>query len=82
VHALVWDGRELRLDTAYATPQVDDATALVRVHLAGICATDLQMFQGYMGFQGIPGHEFVGEVRAGPAALIGQRRVYRMFPHS
>jgi len=75
VHALVWDGRELRLDTAYATPQADGATALVRVHLAGICATDLQIFQGYMGFQGVPGHEFVGEVRAGPAALLGQRVV-------
>ncbi len=42
MHALVWDGQQLRLDTAYATPQTDDAIALVRVHLAGICATDLQ----------------------------------------
>ena len=75
MQALVWDGRELRLDTAYATPQADDATALVRVHLAGICATDLQIFRGYMGFQGVPGHEFVGEVCAGPATLLGQRVV-------
>ena len=75
MHALVWDGQHLRLDTAYATPQANDATALVRVHLAGVCATDLQIFQGYMGFQGVPGHEFVGEVSAGPAALIGQRVV-------
>ena len=75
MHALVWDGRALRLDTAYAIPQADDASALVRVHLAGICATDLQIFQGYMGFQGIPGHEFVGAVSEGPAALLGQRVV-------
>jgi len=75
VHALVWDGQQLRLDTAYATPQADEATALVRVHLAGICATDLQIFQGYMGFQGVPGHEFVGEVSAGPATLLGTRVV-------
>ena len=75
MHALVWDGQHLRLDTAYATPQAGNATALVRVHLAGICATDLQIFQGYMGFQGVPGHEFVGEVCEGPAALIGQRVV-------
>src|SRR5262249_30717386 len=63
----------LRLDTAYATPPADSATALVRVHLAGICATDLQIFQGYMGLQGVPGHEFVGTVSEGPAALVGQR---------
>jgi threonine dehydrogenase-like Zn-dependent dehydrogenase len=75
VQALVWDGRELQLDTAHATSPADDATALVRVHLAGICATDLQIFQGYMGFQGIPGHEFVGEVCAGPATLLGKRVV-------
>lgn len=75
MHALVWDGQRLRLDTAYATPPIDDATALVRVHLAGICATDLQILQGYMSFQGIPGHEFVGEVSAGPATLLGTRVV-------
>ncbi len=28
-----------------------------------------------MGFQGVPGHEFVGEVYEGPANLIGQRVV-------
>jgi threonine dehydrogenase-like Zn-dependent dehydrogenase len=43
--------------------------------LAGICSTDLQIFQGYMGFTGVPGHEFVGEVTEGPAALLGQRVV-------
>jgi threonine dehydrogenase-like Zn-dependent dehydrogenase len=47
----------------------------VRVRLAGICSTDLQIFQGYMGFQGVPGHEWVGEVCAGPQAWIGQRVV-------
>jgi threonine dehydrogenase-like Zn-dependent dehydrogenase len=47
----------------------------VRVRLAGICATDLQIFQGYMDFQGVPGHEFVGEVCAGPSSLIGTRVV-------
>ena len=59
MHALLWDGQHLRLDPAYATPQLDDATALVRVHLAGICATDPQIFQGYMGFQGTPGHSMI-----------------------
>jgi threonine dehydrogenase-like Zn-dependent dehydrogenase len=36
--------------------------AVVKVHLAGICSTDLQIFKGYMGFKGVPGHEFVGTV--------------------
>jgi threonine dehydrogenase-like Zn-dependent dehydrogenase len=75
VQALFWDGQRLRLDTAYPTPPADETTAVVRVHLAGICATDLQILRGYMGFQGVPGHEFVGEVRAGPAALVGTRVV-------
>jgi threonine dehydrogenase-like Zn-dependent dehydrogenase len=49
--------------------------ALVRVRLAGICSTDLQIFKGYMDFRGVPGHECVGEVCAGPPALIGKRVV-------
>ncbi|MGB8991612.1 MAG: alcohol dehydrogenase catalytic domain-containing protein [Desulfobaccales bacterium] len=49
---------------------------LVRVHLAGICGTDLQVLKGYHNFQGVMGHEFVGEV-AGPAdsPWLGQRVV-------
>ncbi len=44
-------------------PATDDKpTALVKVHLAGICSTDLQILKGYMGFKGVPGHEFVGSV--------------------
>ncbi len=70
-----WNGQCLQLDPAYPMPQADNHTALVRVHLAGICSTDLQIFQGYMGFIGVPGHEFVGEVVEGPAAWIGQRVV-------
>ncbi|HEY8516970.1 MAG TPA: alcohol dehydrogenase catalytic domain-containing protein [Candidatus Binatia bacterium] len=50
-------------------------TALVRVHLAGICSTDLQILRGYMGFRGTLGHEFVGEVVEGPAELAGRRVV-------
>jgi threonine dehydrogenase-like Zn-dependent dehydrogenase len=70
-----WNGHHLQLETTYPTPHADDSIALVQVRLAGICATDLQIFQGYMSFQGVPGHEFVGEVIAGPATLIGQRVV-------
>ena len=34
----------------------------VRLRAAGICGTDLQILEGYAGFTGIPGHEFVGVV--------------------
>ena len=55
MQALVWDGQHLRLETTYPTPQADETTAVVRVRLAGMCATDLQILQGYMGFQGVLG---------------------------
>jgi threonine dehydrogenase-like Zn-dependent dehydrogenase len=51
---------------------------LVRVLTAGICGTDLQLLQGYAGFRGIPGHEFVGIVESAPPAdarWIGKRVV-------
>jgi threonine dehydrogenase-like Zn-dependent dehydrogenase len=32
----------------------------VRVLLAGVCSTDLEIVKGYMGFTGVLGHEFVG----------------------
>ncbi|MFG0335656.1 MAG: alcohol dehydrogenase catalytic domain-containing protein, partial [Maioricimonas sp. JB049] len=37
----------------------------VRVITAGICETDLQLIHGYMGFEGVLGHEFVGIAEAG-----------------
>src|SRR6202007_3299784 len=79
MRALYWDGRGLRFDSAYPTPGariedrgskiVSDAgpspTALVKVHLAGICSTDLKILNGYMSFTGVLGHEFVGSVSEG-----------------
>ncbi|MBI1346606.1 alcohol dehydrogenase catalytic domain-containing protein [bacterium] len=46
---------------------------LVRVLVVGICETDLQLIQGYMGFRGILGHEFVGVACSG--RWSGQRVV-------
>ena len=43
-------------------PKLRHGWALVRVRLAGICNTDVEILRGYHGFHGIPGHEFVGEV--------------------
>ena len=53
----------------------DSHTVLIKVHLAGICSTDLQIFKGYMSFLGVPGHEFVGSVTEGPKDLLGKRVV-------
>ena len=50
--------------------------ALVRVHLSGICNTDLEIARGYAGFKGTLGHEFVGVVEESPGgAMLGQRVV-------
>lgn len=37
---------------------------LVKILMAGICGTDLELLRGYAGFRGIPGHEFVGRVES------------------
>jgi len=75
MRALHWDGSQLQLREAYPEPPAQKNWVLVRVHLAGICSTDLQIFKGYMGFVGVPGHEFVGEVVAGALPLQGKRVV-------
>lgn len=73
--ALLWNGQKLSLERSYPEPSAKEKNALIRVHLAGICSTDLQIFKGYMGFTGVPGHEFVGTVINGPKELRGKRIV-------
>ena len=57
-------------------PEPGDGEVLVRVLMAGICGTDLQVLKGYHDFTGIMGHEFVGKV-GGPEASpwLGKRVV-------
>ena len=43
-------------------PRLRPGWALVRVRLAGICNTDIEILRGYHDFRGTLGHEFVGEV--------------------
>src|SRR5713101_9343448 len=43
-------------------PKLRPGWALVRVRMAGICNTDIEILRGYHNFRGTPGHEFVGEV--------------------
>ncbi len=83
MRALVYRETGLVLDRTYPTPAPFDGEALIRVLLAGICDTDLEITRGYMDFQGVLGHEFVGIVekvhelpgRTSQAYLIGQHVV-------
>jgi threonine dehydrogenase-like Zn-dependent dehydrogenase len=72
MQALFFDGHlELR---DVPRPEPAPIEALVRLRLAGICRTDLEVLRGYHDFRGIPGHEFVGEVVGPPeSTLLGQR---------
>lgn len=49
-----------------AEPVPARGEALIRIHLAGICGTDLELLKGYWKFRGVPGHEFVGQVVDAP----------------
>ncbi len=59
--AFIVQGRKLAVKKK-PLPKLRPGWALVRVRLAGICNTDLEILRGYHGFRGTPGHEFVGEV--------------------
>jgi alcohol dehydrogenase len=74
MRALVWDGR-LHL-AELPPPELVPGEALIRPLLAGICATDIHITRGYMGYHGVLGHEFVGVVEAcEDASWIGRRVV-------
>lgn len=61
---------------SHPDPVPAQGEGVVRVALAGICGTDLEIARGYMGFRGIPGHEFVGIVESAPdPGWIGRRVV-------
>jgi alcohol dehydrogenase len=60
-------------------PRLRPGWALVRVRLAGICNTDIEILRGYHDFHGTLGHEFVGDVvrvaRTRDRAWVGRRVV-------
>lgn len=67
------DRLEFRKDCPDPAPETDGV--IIRVDLAGICATDLEIAKGYMDFHEVLGHEFVGTVVEGPADWNGKRVV-------
>jgi threonine dehydrogenase-like Zn-dependent dehydrogenase len=76
--AIVFDGT-VRLDQERPRPEPLPGEALLRVLVAGVCNTDVEITRGYLGFAGVPGHEFTAVVEAvngpDPAGLTGQRVV-------
>jgi threonine dehydrogenase-like Zn-dependent dehydrogenase len=55
-------------------PRLRKGWALIRVRLAGICNTDVEILRGYHHFRGTPGHEFVGEVAEVEGVSTRERR--------
>jgi threonine dehydrogenase-like Zn-dependent dehydrogenase len=58
-------------------PEPSRGEARIRVRLAGICRTDIEILRGYVPFEGVLGHEFVGTVDSAPGSesLVGRRVV-------
>lgn len=76
MQALWLDNQQLAYRAAIQHPNPQPEEALIRVRLAGICGTDLELLRGYYPYQGIPGHEFIGEVvEARDPEWIGARVV-------
>ena len=79
--ALVFDGSKVQLANNHPPPSVASsprkggaaknaapAEAVIRPLRMGVCTTDLELCKGYMDFQGVLGHEFVGVVEKAEGA--------------
>jgi len=65
----------LTFDPRRPEPATAEGDTLIKVRLAGICSTDLEICKGYMGFRGVLGHEFVGTVVSSPEKNLVNQRV-------
>jgi threonine dehydrogenase-like Zn-dependent dehydrogenase len=61
------EDRRLRVRDDLPVPVPPPGEALIRVTLAGLCHTDVELTRGYYPYSGILGHEFVGVVERAPA---------------
>jgi len=75
VKALVIRSGKTGVDESYAEPAPERDEVVIKVKYAGVCDTDVQLATGYLSFEGVPGHEFVGVVEAGAEAWVGKRVV-------
>lgn len=76
--AVKFINNEIIFDENTQKPTPNKGEALIRVKLAGICNTDIEITKGYMGYSGILGHEFVGiveDINSDDKSLIGKRVV-------
>ncbi len=72
--ATFFNGKHMKYNENYPDPKPGES--LVRVSLAGICGTDLEILDGYMAYNGVLGHEFVGVVeKSENSDLVGKRVV-------
>lgn len=62
MRALVLNAGGVGLDAGFADPSPAAGEVLIRPTRMGVCATDLELARGYMGFTGVLGHEFAGVV--------------------
>src|SRR5262249_10261849 len=69
---LHFDGTTARVQD-HPEPPARPGWAIVEVHVAGVCNTDLEIVRGYMGFSGVLGHELCGVVIHGPPERKGKR---------
>ncbi len=63
--AVVVKNGRVEVRTDYPEPTPGKGEVLVRVLRAGVCETDLQLLAGYLDFEGVLGHEFVGVAESG-----------------
>jgi threonine dehydrogenase-like Zn-dependent dehydrogenase len=77
MQALWLEDQKLEFRSNVPEPHPTGSEALIRVRMAGVCSTDLELVCGYYPFSGIPGHEFVGDVVNSPndPTWVGKRVV-------
>jgi threonine dehydrogenase-like Zn-dependent dehydrogenase len=77
MRSLWLENQKLEFRDIVPIPVPADHEAFVRVRIAGVCSTDLELVGGYYPFSGIPGHEFVGDVVSSPSdpSWVGKRVV-------
>lgn len=73
--AVILINGELKVEDIQS-PLLAEGEALIKVLKAGLCNTDLELIKGYMDFEGVLGHEFVGCIVEAPEKdWVGKRIV-------